>query len=118
MNIQNMRKSSTMLLACVFLFCVEMTGTTTLARRRPPAGGRVAVVVDERLSALRATPEFNGILLRRIGRGGLVAVRGENEIAKELSFTVSRSPAGPRVGFSATLLSCPHVPATMTGCCA
>jgi transposase len=50
---------------------------TSLAKRRAPAGGRVAIVVDERLSALRTTPELNGALLRRLGRGSFVAVRGE-----------------------------------------
>jgi len=49
----------------------------SFARRRPPAGGRLAVVVDERLSALRATPELSGLLLRRMGRGSYVAVKGE-----------------------------------------
>jgi hypothetical protein len=39
----------------------------------------VAIVVDERLSALRTTAEFSGRLLRRIGRGGLVAIRGEKQ---------------------------------------
>jgi hypothetical protein len=37
----------------------------------------VAVVVDERLSALRAAPAFSGVLLRRVSRGALVAIRGE-----------------------------------------
>ena len=45
------------------------------AQRKPPGGGRVAVVVDERLAALRSTPELNGKLVRRLGRGRLVAVR-------------------------------------------
>jgi hypothetical protein len=45
------------------------------AQRKPPGGGRVAVVVDERLAALRARPELNGKLVRRLGRGRLVAVR-------------------------------------------
>lgn len=45
-------------------------------RRRPPAGGRLAVVVDERLSALRSTPRLSGKLLHRLGRGRLVAIRG------------------------------------------
>ncbi len=49
----------------------------TFAKRRAPAGGRIAVVVDERLSALRATPELRGVLLRRMSRGALVAIRGE-----------------------------------------
>jgi len=47
------------------------------ARRRAPAGGRVAIVVDERLSALRAGSDLSAVLLRRIGRGSLVAIRGE-----------------------------------------
>jgi hypothetical protein len=46
------------------------------AKKRLPAGGRLAIVVDERLSALRATPELSGVLLRRISRGGLVAITG------------------------------------------
>lgn len=50
---------------------------TSFARKRAPAGGRVAIVVDERLSALRRTPELSGVLLRRLGRGSLVAVKGE-----------------------------------------
>ena len=50
---------------------------SSFAKRRPPAGGRVAIVVDERLSALRATPELSGMLLKRMGRGAFVAVKGE-----------------------------------------
>jgi hypothetical protein len=46
------------------------------AQRKPPVGGRVAVVVDERLSALRATPQLSGKLIRRVGRGRFVAVKG------------------------------------------
>jgi len=37
----------------------------------------VAVVVDERLSALRAAPALSGVLWRRVSRGALVAIRGE-----------------------------------------
>ncbi|MDQ1708318.1 MAG: hypothetical protein QOJ88_1529, partial [Pyrinomonadaceae bacterium] len=59
---------------CVMVLCLP---ATSLAKRRAPAGGRVAIVVDERLSALRTTPELNGALLRRLGRGSFVAVRGE-----------------------------------------
>jgi hypothetical protein len=60
----------------LFVFLVLFPGTS-FAKRRAPAGGRVAVVVDERLSALRTTPELSGALLRRMGRGALVAIRGE-----------------------------------------
>src|SRR6185503_11447155 len=44
-------------------------------KRKAPVGGRLAVVVDERLAALRATPHLNGRLVRRLGRGRLVALR-------------------------------------------
>lgn len=73
MNSQPLRKFSLILL-CAFL---ALLPASAFAKRRPPAGGRVAVVVDERLSALRTTPNLSGILLRRIGRGALVAIRGE-----------------------------------------
>jgi len=61
----------------ILLCCSSWFSTSALGIKRAPAGGRVAIVVDERLSALRTTPELSGKLLRRIGRGGLVAVRGE-----------------------------------------
>ena len=50
---------------------------TSFAKRRLPGGGRTAIVIDERLSALRATPELTGALLRRMSRGVFVAIRGE-----------------------------------------
>ena len=62
----------TPVVALILLFPSEMPGQ----QRHPPTGGRIAVVVDERLSALRSTPQLSGKLLRRIGRGRLVAIRG------------------------------------------
>ena len=44
-------------------------------QRKAPTGGRLAVVVDERLAVLRSTPELSGNLVRRLGRGRLVAIR-------------------------------------------
>jgi len=41
---------------------------------RPTQVGRIAVVVDERLSALRSSPSLSGKLLHRISRGRLVAI--------------------------------------------
>lgn len=55
-------------------------------RRRAPAGGRVAVVVDERLSALRDAPDFSANLLQRLGRGRLVAVAGERAARGGVTF--------------------------------
>jgi hypothetical protein len=62
----------TALVALILLLPSEMSGQ----KRSLPTGGPIAVVVDERLSALRSTPQFSGKLLRRIGRGRLVAIRG------------------------------------------
>ncbi|MDQ5847007.1 MAG: hypothetical protein M3539_17105 [Acidobacteriota bacterium] len=70
----NSRISQTLSL---LLLCILFVAPQSLsAKKRPPAGGRIAIVVDERLSALRATPEFSGALLRRMSRGGLVAITG------------------------------------------
>ncbi|MFL6255119.1 MAG: hypothetical protein ACJ74T_08840, partial [Pyrinomonadaceae bacterium] len=46
-------------------------------RRRPPAVGSLAVVVDERLAVLREAPRPSAGLVRRLGRGSYVAVKGE-----------------------------------------
>jgi hypothetical protein len=72
-HIQFLRKFSAVLV------CVLLINFSTFAKRRVPAGGRLAIVVDERLSALRTTPDLNGILLRRVGRGAYVAIRGEKK---------------------------------------
>ena len=73
MNIHSLRK----FLPSLLFISLFLTSANSFARRRPPAGGRVAIVVDERLSALRATPELSGMLMRRMGRGAFVAVKGE-----------------------------------------
>jgi hypothetical protein len=57
-----------------------------MGKRRPPPGGRVGIVVDERLSALRATPELSGTLLRRVSRGGLVAITGARSNREGITF--------------------------------
>ncbi len=73
MDVQRLPKFLTILLCTVLVLLPE----AIFAKRRAPAGGRIAIIVDERLSALRATPDLSGGLLRRIGRGSLVAIRGE-----------------------------------------
>ena len=56
----------------LFLFCLDMSAQ----QRKAPTGGRLAVVVDERLAAVRSTPTLTGKLVRRLGRGRLVAITG------------------------------------------
>jgi hypothetical protein len=51
-----------------------------------PTGGRLAVVVDERLAALRQTPNLTGNLIRRLSRGRLVAIRGSKTTAEGVVF--------------------------------
>ena len=54
--------------------------------RRAPSGGPVAVVVDERLSALRLTPDLSGKLLQRIGRGRLLALQAQRRSVDGIIF--------------------------------
>ncbi len=78
-------KLSSLLLSLTFV--LSILSTTSLAqKRRPPSGGRIAVVVDERLAALRESPTLTGDLLRRVGRGRLVAIRGERKNRDGLNF--------------------------------
>lgn len=53
---------------------------------KTPAEGRLAVVVDERLAALRSTPELSGRLVKRLGRGRMVAIRGSRTVANGVVF--------------------------------
>jgi hypothetical protein len=70
-------------LCLLFILILQITG---FAQKKPPSGGRLAVVVDERLAALRATPQFNGKLVRRLSRGRLVAVRSFKTNADGITF--------------------------------
>ncbi|MFN2533409.1 MAG: tol-pal system YbgF family protein [Pyrinomonadaceae bacterium] len=63
-----------------------LTTPGVLAQRRRPPGGRLAVIADERLSALRSTPELSAKLLRRLSRGSLVAIRGAKTNRDGVSF--------------------------------
>jgi hypothetical protein len=70
-------------LCLLFILFLQVDG---FAQRKPPARGRLAVVVDERLAALRATPQLNGTLVRRLGRGRLVAIRAAKTSADGVPF--------------------------------
>jgi len=53
---------------------------------RIPPGGHLAVVADERLAALRSTPEPSARLLRRLSRGRFVSIRGSSRSRDGLLF--------------------------------
>ena len=69
---------------CLLLIVCSFSAKITLSK--PPTGGRLAVVVDERLAALRSTPDLSGALVRRLGRGRLVAIRGSRTTSDGVVF--------------------------------
>ena len=69
---------------CLLLIVCAFSARITLSK--PPTGGRLAVVVDERLAALRSTPDLSGALVRRLGRGRLVAIRGSRTTSDGVVF--------------------------------
>ena len=70
-------------LICIFLFGHD---SIFAQKRKPPAGGKLAVVVEERLAALRATPQLDGRLVRRLSRGRLVAIRSARTTSEGITF--------------------------------
>jgi hypothetical protein len=70
---------------CLLLFLFD-PNTIVAQQRKPPSGGRLAIVVDERLAALRATPQLSGRLVRRLGRGRMVAIRSQKTSADGITF--------------------------------
>jgi len=69
----------------MLVLLVLAPGSASAKRRRLPAG-RLAVVADERLSALRTIPELYGRLLRRLGRGSFVSIRGDKRTRDGIVF--------------------------------
>ena len=55
-------------------------------RRNAPGGGQRAVVVDERLAALRDEPQLSARLLQRMSRGRMVAIMGAKRSPEGVTF--------------------------------
>jgi hypothetical protein len=70
--------------SCLLLFVVFLSAEISFPKG--PTGGRLAVVVDERLAALRRTPDPSGALVRRLGRGRRVAIRGSKTSREGIVF--------------------------------
>jgi hypothetical protein len=81
-------KFTQILLTIVFagIVLVSAGARTQAQQRRVPPGGRVAVVVDTRLAALRAAPNPSATLLRRLGRGRFVSIRSSQRTSDGLLF--------------------------------
>lgn len=58
-----------------FLLLILVFLSAEISFSKGPTGGRLALVVDERLAALRRTPQLTGALVRRLSRGRRVAIR-------------------------------------------
>jgi len=82
--------------AAIVLFAAIAFPTVAQKRRVPP-GGNIAVVADERLAALRVSPNLSARLLRRLGRGRFVSVRTTRRNSEGILFShvvVTRRTAG------------------------
>jgi hypothetical protein len=86
--------AATLTVACLVIFCNEQTSAQ---KRRVPPGGNIAVVADERLAALRVAPSLSARLIRRLGRGSFVSVRGSKRNHEGILFShvvVTRRTSG------------------------
>ncbi len=76
----------------------QLVGSGAFAqKRRLPPGSHLAVVADERLAALRSTPDPSARLLRRLNRGHFVSIRGASRNYDGLMFyhvVVTRRTSG------------------------
>lgn len=78
------------------LFGIAAADASAQKPRIPP-GGHLAVIADERLAALRSTPEPSARLLRRLSRGRFVSIRGASRSRDGLLFyqvAVTRRTSG------------------------
>jgi len=79
------------------LLAATCASATFAQKRHVPPGGNLAVVADERLAALRVAPNLSARLIRRLGRGSLVSVRGSIRNREGVPFShvaVTRRTAG------------------------
>lgn len=70
----HLKRTFFLIIACAL--CSSAQADAQQRRRGAPEGGQRAVVVDERLAALRDEPELSANLLQRMSRGRMVAIRG------------------------------------------
>jgi hypothetical protein len=71
---------------CLFLFLILVPLSAKISFPKQPTGGRLAIVVDERLSALRREPQLNSRLVKRLSRGRLVAIRSARTTREGIVF--------------------------------
>lgn len=70
----------------VFLLLIFVLVFPEISFPKGLAGGRRGIIVDERLAALRRTPRLNGPIVRRLGRGRIVYIRGSRTTSDGVVF--------------------------------
>ena len=86
MSLQTSKIRGTLIPAS-FIVCFLFSNAFVAAQqRRAPEGGQRAIVVDERLAALRDAPELSANLLQRMSRGRMVAIRATRRSADGVTF--------------------------------
>lgn len=86
----------TLAVAALVLFAAIAPRAFAQKKHLPP-GGNIAVVADERLAALRASPSLSARLIRRLSRGRFVSVRATKRNHEGLFFlhvVVTRRTSG------------------------
>ena len=81
----------------LFISLSSFAVNTYAQKPRVPPGGHIAIVADERLAALRSSPDASARLLRRISRGRFVSIRGSSHNRDGLLFyrvAVTRRTSG------------------------
>lgn len=76
-------KKTVFVLSLIVLSCFSRSPAQ---KRRVPAGGQRAVVVDERLAALRDEPSLAAQLVQRMSRGRMVAIIGTKRSPEGVTF--------------------------------
>jgi hypothetical protein len=62
-------------LISILLVVTFSTQVSAKPKQKVPPGGKLAIVVDERLAALRSKPDLRATQIRRLARGRLLAVK-------------------------------------------
>jgi hypothetical protein len=89
-------KSFSRIVAAAVLSLACFQGPVPAQKRKAPTGGRLAIVVNEHLAALRVAPGLSARLIARLSRGRFVAIIGRRR-ADEVIFyrvKVSRRKSG------------------------
>ncbi|HBB97040.1 MAG TPA: hypothetical protein DC054_16810 [Blastocatellia bacterium] len=70
----------------LFIIAAGFALNSFAQKPRVPPGGHLAIVADERLGALRSSPDPAARLIRRLGRGRFVSIRGSSRTRDGLTF--------------------------------